>query len=96
MHTQIYNFNGLPFLTEEDLILKDYLVATIAHKLKTILHKQNKAWQFHKIEAPYLIPRELINIDIHPSLKEGDSSYETPMSERRIPIGIPYSSICHV
>lgn len=61
MHTQIYNFNGLPFLTEEDLILKDYLIATIAYKLKTILHKQNKAWQFHRIEAPCLIPRELIN-----------------------------------
>lgn len=57
----IYNFNALPFFDEQELLLKDYLVKTIALNIKDILLKQNKSWQFIQIEAPCLIPRELVN-----------------------------------
>lgn len=57
----IYNFNALPFLTEQELLLKDYLVKTIALQVKQILKKQNRAWDMIQMEAPCLIPREYIN-----------------------------------
>lgn len=57
----IYNFNSLPFFNEKELILKDFFVNSIALEIKEILKKQNRAWDFIKIESPCLIPRELIN-----------------------------------
>jgi len=57
----IYNFNSLPFFNEKELILKDFFVNSIALEVKEILKKQNRAWDFIRIEAPSLIPRELIN-----------------------------------
>jgi glycyl-tRNA synthetase len=57
----IYNFNALPFLNEQELLLKDYLIKTIALEIKDILLQQNKSWQFFQIESPCLIPRELVN-----------------------------------
>jgi len=57
----IYNSNGLPFLSESDLILKDYFVRSIAHDVKQIMKEQNRAWDFVQLESPCLIPRELIN-----------------------------------
>jgi glycyl-tRNA synthetase len=57
----IYNFNALPFFSEKELLLKDYLIKRISLEVKEILLKQNRAWQFIQIEAPCLIPRDLIN-----------------------------------
>ena len=57
----IYNFNALPFFTEKELLLKDYLIKRISLEVKEILLKQNRAWQFIQIEAPCLIPRDLVN-----------------------------------
>jgi glycyl-tRNA synthetase len=57
----IYNFNALPFLNEQELILKEYLTKTIALQVKAILKKQNRAWDLVQIEAPCLIPREHVN-----------------------------------
>lgn len=57
----IYNFNALPFMNEQDILLKDYLIKTIHVSIKDILLKQNKSWQFVQIEAPCLIPRDLVN-----------------------------------
>lgn len=57
----IYNFNALPFLNEQELVLKEYLTKTIALQVKAILKKQNKAWDLVQIEAPSLIPREHVN-----------------------------------
>ena len=57
----VYNYNSLPFFSEKDLIAKDYLVNTIALEVKNILKKQNRAWDFVRLEAPNLIPRELVN-----------------------------------
>ena len=57
----IYNFNALPFMNEQEVLLKDYLIKTISIEVRDLLIKQNKSWQFFQIEAPCLIPRELIN-----------------------------------
>lgn len=57
----IYNFNALPFLNKRDLMLKDYLVKRMEFEIQELLFLQNKSWQFVQIEAPCLIPRELVN-----------------------------------
>ena len=57
----IYNFNALPFFNKRDLIMKDYLIKRIEFEIQDILHAQNRSWQFIQIEAPCLIPTELIN-----------------------------------
>ena len=57
----IYEHNGLPFFSERDIFLKDYLVKTISSEIKDILIGQNQAWKFIQIESPCLIPRNLIN-----------------------------------
>lgn len=57
----IYNFNALPFLNKRDLMLKDYLVRRMEYEMLELLHSQNKMWQMIQIEAPCLIPKDLIN-----------------------------------
>lgn len=57
----LYDFNALPFLSKKDLLLKDYAVKRIELEVQEILWRQNKAWSFHQIEAPCLIPANLIN-----------------------------------
>lgn len=57
----IYNFNSLPFFNEKEIILKNFFISYISLDLKEILKKQNRAWDFIQIEAPSLIPRNLIS-----------------------------------
>lgn len=57
----IYNFNSLPFYTEQEILLKEYIINFIHLNVKDILKKQNSAWDFHRIESPCLIPRDLVN-----------------------------------
>ena len=57
----IYNFNALPFFNKRDLMLKDYLVKRMELEIFELLQSQNRMWQMVQIEAPCLIPKELIN-----------------------------------
>lgn len=57
----IYNYNALPFYTEEDLIQRQRFTHAIANCVKKLLLQTNKSWTFYQIEAPTLIPRELIS-----------------------------------
>lgn len=57
----IYNFNSLPFYTEQEILLKEYIINFIHLNVKDILKKQNRVWDFHRIESPCLIPRDLVN-----------------------------------
>lgn len=57
----IYAANGLPILSEHDLVLKQYLTRTICLGIKALLKKQNPAWDMVEIESPCLIPRALVN-----------------------------------
>lgn len=55
-----YDINGLKFWTEEQISLRDGFVPTIYHHLKTHLLSKNSAFQFVRVEAPCLTPKELI------------------------------------
>ena len=57
----IYNYNALPFYTEEDLLQRQRFTTAIASHVKKLLLETNKAWSFTQIEAPTLIPRELVS-----------------------------------
>jgi len=57
----VYNANGLPFWGEQEILTRNYLIESFAGQVKHILLSANKAWSFHRIESPCLIPQELIN-----------------------------------
>ena len=57
----LYNANGLPFYSEDEIIKREYISRTVNLNIQQILLSQNKAWKFERIEAPSLIPTNLIN-----------------------------------
>lgn len=57
----IYNYNGLPLYTKEDIDKRNFFINTISEEIKHLLWDQNRAWDFHQIESCSLIPRELVN-----------------------------------
>lgn len=61
MPLHLYNYNGLPFYTEDDLLNRKYFKDVLVNTVKKILYEVNNAWSFHEIEAPCLITRDLIS-----------------------------------
>ncbi|MCK9532515.1 MAG: hypothetical protein M0R77_18540 [Gammaproteobacteria bacterium] len=57
----VYNVNGLPFWSQEDIKLRNYLKDHFASKVFGILEQENPAWKMLEIEAPLLTPVSLIN-----------------------------------
>lgn len=57
----LYNINSLVTYNEQEIRTRNYLVETIASRVKQILYRQNKAWQFYQIESPCLIPQTYIS-----------------------------------
>lgn len=57
----LYNYNGLPIYTAEDIKKRHYFVDVISDKIKNILWEQNRAWEFCQIESCSLIPKLMVN-----------------------------------
>lgn len=57
----LYNINGLVFWDEKEIRIRRQIEENIKEELKSILSNQNPNWKFFQIEAPSLIPRELVN-----------------------------------
>lgn len=57
----LYNINGLVFWDEKEIRIRRQIEENIKEELKLILANQNPNWKFFQIEAPSLIPRELVN-----------------------------------
>lgn len=57
----LYNINSLVFWEEKELRIRRFLEESLKEEVKTILLSQNPAWKFYQIEAPCLIPLNLIN-----------------------------------
>lgn len=66
MRHDLYNTNGLIFWSGEELKYRRFVYDTLAEQVKNILLSENKAWQFHEIEAPLITPRDLINQNYTP------------------------------
>lgn len=58
---QIYNLNNFPFYNEEDIRLREHFAREMPIEVARILTDLNAAWAFERIEAPCLIPRELLS-----------------------------------
>ena len=57
----LYNVNSLVIWEEKDIRLKKFIEESIKEEVKSILLEQNPQWKFFQIEAPCLIPLDLIN-----------------------------------
>ena len=57
----LYNVNSLIIWEEKDIRLKKFIEETIKEEVKSILLEQNPQWKFFQIEAPSLIPLDLVN-----------------------------------
>lgn len=60
MHS-IYEVNNLPFWSEEEIEERARLSNSFAERVRRILQERNRAWRFERVEAPMLIPRELLS-----------------------------------
>lgn len=57
----LYTTNGLMFWDEKEIKYRNFIKQVFTDEIETILRAENRAWHFFEIEAPVLIPRELIN-----------------------------------
>jgi glycyl-tRNA synthetase len=57
----IYDHNGLVFWSEEEIQLREFLIAKFAHNVETMLWRENQAWRFVRVEGPLLTPKHLLN-----------------------------------
>lgn len=57
----LYEKNGLPFFTEEEIAIREMIVGRVTTALRLSLFKHNTAFHFHRCEAPCLMPKELVN-----------------------------------
>lgn len=60
---KVYNDNGLPFFEYIDIRDRQFISKTLEDTLVASLLQQNRMWQFYQIEAPCLIPGELISTE---------------------------------
>ena len=59
----IYAINNLPFWSEEAIEQRAFLAQRFHSRLEAKVRERNRAWLFERIEAPMLIPRELLNLE---------------------------------
>lgn len=60
---KIWEENGLPFYTARDIANREHIVKTLTLEMMHILEEQNKAWTFHRIESPVIIPSGYISAE---------------------------------
>lgn len=60
MHS-IFEYNNLPFWTEDQISQKQSFVSLFEHQIRTAFQERNRAWFFERIESPMLIPRSLLS-----------------------------------
>lgn len=58
---QIYAANNLPFWSEKAIQERAWFAELFQSELRRAFQERNRAWSFERIEAPMLIPRELLN-----------------------------------
>lgn len=57
----IYDYNALPFYSEQDILDRARFTQAIASHVERLLKETNPAWKMVRIEAPTLIPRALVS-----------------------------------
>jgi glycyl-tRNA synthetase len=76
----LYNTNGLVFWEEKEIRIRKFIEESIKEEVKRILLDQNQSWKIFQIEAPSLIPMDLINPNYtSDDVWAQDSKSETPL-----------------
>ena len=57
----LYNTNGLIFWNKTEIRKRQFMKEVFADEIEAILRAENRAWHFFEIEAPLLMPQELVN-----------------------------------
>lgn len=88
----LYTTNGLMFWDEKEINYRNYIKRIFTDEIEALLRSENRAWHFFEIEAPLLIPSELINSNYN---KEDVFMQENIITsikeENKIPYGINYA-----
>lgn len=92
----LYNINGLVFWEEKDLRVRKFIEESLKEEIKNILLSQNSAWKFYQIEAPCLLPRDLVNPnytndDIWAQEKKSEDSIELVLKPETTPSSYLYA-----
>lgn len=58
---KIYEANGIPFWDANQLAVRRYLQSFFARNIEEILRNKNNGFRFYELEAPCLVPSNLIN-----------------------------------
>jgi len=56
-----YNMNGLMFWSEKEFRLRESMRDYFVERMREALRETNPAWMFLGVEAPVLMPKELVN-----------------------------------
>lgn len=58
---KIYESNGLPFFNATWIRNRQFIQDSLVNKLSNLLWEANRSWQIEQIEAPCMIPNELVS-----------------------------------
>jgi glycyl-tRNA synthetase len=80
---QVYELNNFLFYDEEDIRLREQFTRSMPAQISTILTQLNSAWTFERIEAPSLIPRDLLSAEY-----SDNDIWAQPIRERETPLAL--------
>jgi len=92
----LYNVNSLVIWEEKDIRLKRFFEESVEKEIKSILLSQNPQWKFFQIEAPCLIPMDLISEnytsdDIWAQEKKSDTEVQLVLKPETTPSSYLYA-----
>lgn len=61
MSEALYEFGGLRFWRESEVIARERITAQIAETIQRELRSVNQAWAFERVDTPLIIPRSRLN-----------------------------------
>lgn len=61
MSEALYNFGGLRFWTEAEILARERICAQVADTVMRTLRGINQAWAFERVDTPLIIPRARLN-----------------------------------
>lgn len=81
MSEALYDFGGLRFWRESEVIARDRITAQIAETVQRELRAVNQGWAFERVETPLIIPRSALN----PAYTGDDAFFlQDPMGDQQM------------
>jgi len=61
MSLNLYGLESLRFWTEAEIDFRESFTASVVSKVKSTLSGMNRAWHYHRVDAPLLTPRAFVS-----------------------------------